>query len=194
MFLKGEKCELHALEESDYEAMAWTQAVNAGLTTQHLLTGAFPVRVVDIKGVWKRERESGDVVFGIWALKYDPPLIKDQPELEFIGTCGLYGHRDIYKSWEARFLIFRSDGVGHGYGEDATRLLTGYAFNRLNAHRVWLGVSADNLRAVKCYLNAGYKMEGTLRDELFYDGKYHDVYRMSALESEWRSSLQAAAR
>lgn len=189
--MSGKGVVLRVLEESDCEAETWTKAVNAGLTTQHLFTGSFPMRAIDIKAAWKKEREAGDVSFGVWLpdIAPDGTMILSKPDgmryaqAKFIGTCGLHSHREIYRSWECRFLIFDADAVGKGIGEEVVRLLTDYAFRRLNAHRVWLGVSADNLRAVKCYLNAGYKIEGTLKGELFYDGKYHDTYRMSMLEA-----------
>jgi RimJ/RimL family protein N-acetyltransferase len=177
-FMHGIQCQLRVLQGNDYEVRRWTDGVMSGLTTEHLFTGSFPMRMIDIKEVWEKERKAGDVLFGIWY----PMNGTDQ--WEFIGTCGLHSHREIYRSWEARFLIFEANLVGKGIGKEAVDLLTRYAFSRLNAHRVWLGVSADNLRAYKCYLDAGYKVEGTLRDELFYGGEYHDAIRMSVLETD----------
>ena len=182
-FMKGEKCELRVLEAAD--APVFTKAVNAGLTTEHLFTGSIPMRTKDYAERWEEERKAGDVLFGIWTLG----LVHNQDR--FIGTCGLHSHRDIYKSWEARFLIFDPSAVGQGIGKDVVRLLTDYAFKRLNAHRVWLGVSEDNKRAVKCYLDCGYVFEGRLRDEIFYQGKYHAAIRMSILEDEWTSITTA---
>lgn len=188
MFMKGEKCELRALEESDHEATIWTKAVNAGLTTQHLFTGSIPMRPIDVKAVWKKEREAGSVEFGIWVKGFQGDPGAGIPYFSgFIGTCGLYSHRDIYKSWEFRIIIFDPRSVGHGVGKEATHLVTDYAFQRLNAHRVWLGVNAENLRALKCYLDCGYKIEGTLRDEIYCFGHYCDVIRMGVLENEWQS-------
>lgn len=187
--MKGEKCELRPLEESDNEAQLWWNGVMRGLTTEHLFTGSKPMRVIDVQGRWKAEREAGDVLFGVWSIT--PCESKEHHDVYYncIGTCGLHSHREIYRSWEARFLIFDADAVGKGIGKEVTRLLTGYAFKRLNAHRVWLGVSEDNLRAVKCYLDCGYRLEGRLRDELYYDGKYHAALRMSVLEDEWSTSI-----
>ena len=174
-FMRSPAVELRVLEDKDAEP--FTQAVNAGLTTEHLFTGSVPMRTKDYAERWKQERQAGDVLFGIW----------DREGLgHFIGTCGLHSHRDIYKSWEARFLIFDPGAVGKGLGKDCVRLLTDYAFRRLNAHRVWLGVSEANKRAVKCYLDCGYVFEGRLRDEIFYDGAYHAAIRMSVLEDEWK--------
>lgn len=198
MFLKGDKCELRALEESDDEARAFTKAVNAGLTTRHMLTGSYPMRVIDCQRAWREERERGSVQFGVW-LPFRPQVKKygetrEQDSIvtpaereRFIGTCGLYSHRDIYRSWELRILIFEPDALGHGIGTEAVRLLIGYAFERLNAHRVWLGVNSENVGAIKCYEKCGFTREGVLREELFCHGKYVDAVRYGILEQEWRA-------
>jgi RimJ/RimL family protein N-acetyltransferase len=180
-FMKGQAVELRVLEDADAEA--YTQAVNAGLTTQHLFTGSIPMRTKDYAERWQAERKAGDILFGIWTVCSIGCEERD-PSKHFIGTCGLHSHRDVYRSWEARFLIFSADAVGKGLGKEVVSLLTSYAFQRLNAHRVWLGVSEDNKRAVKCYIDCGYVYEGRLRDEIFYNGKYHAAIRLSILEGE----------
>lgn len=190
-FIKGEKCELRVLR--DEEAGLFAEAVNAGLTTQHLFTGSIPMRAADYAERWRAERAAGDILFAIYvtdtAGKCFHNVERKCPDCatRFIGTCGLHSHRDIYRSWEARFLIFDPEEVGKGIGKEVVTLLTRYAFTRLNAHRVWLGVSEDNKRAVKCYLDCGYQFEGRLRDEIFYDGRYHAALRMAALEDEWKA-------
>lgn len=178
-FMRGDNVELRVLEDADAEV--FTKAINEGLTTEHLFTGSIPMRTADYAARWGDERKAGDILFGIWT------------NGRFIGTCGLHSHRDIYKSWESRFLIFDPVAVGRGLGKQVGRLLTGYAFRRLNAHRVWLGVSEHNLRAVKCYLDCGYVFEGRLRDEIFYNGRYHATLRMGILEDEWRSIAQLSS-
>lgn len=198
-FAKGNGVELRVLEGTEHEVRKWTDGVMSHLTTEHLFTGSFPMRYIDVKEQWEKERKAGDVLFGVWTYcdkedKRAPaylPYGGTEYGICLIGTCGLHSHREIYRSWEARFLIFDATAVGKGIGAEVVNLLTKYAFRKLNAHRVWLGVSADNLRAVKCYLSVGYKIEGTLKDELFYDGKYHDVYRMAMMENdEWKSIVR----
>jgi diamine N-acetyltransferase len=182
MFMKGEKCQLEALEECDFEAETWTKAVNAGLTTKHLLTGSIPMRPIDIKAIWKKEREAGSVEFRIVS-----------SDVHFIGTCGLYSHRDIYRLWEYRILIFDPKYIGKGIGEEATRLTVNYGFNRLNAHRIWLGVNEANIGAIKCYQKVGFKEEGRKRKELFCFGQYYDAVQMGILEDEWKSRTLGVA-
>lgn len=178
-FMKSAQIELRVLQGSDHEVRTWTNAVMAGLTTQHLFTGSFPMRGIDVKEAWEKERKAGDILFGVWVYTLEGG--------KFIGTCGLHSHREIYRSWEARFLLFDADSVGKGLGKEVVSLLTEYAFQRLNAHRVWLGVSEDNKRAVKCYYDCGFRFEGLHEDAIFYAGRYHATMTMRMLEQEWRS-------
>lgn len=196
-FAKGNGVELRVLEGTESQVKLWTDGVMSHLTTEHLFTGSLPMRYIDVKEQWEKERKAGDVLFAVYAGEASKELenfpgITGRGPFDFVGTCGLHSHREVYRSWEARFIIFDAEAVGKGLGQEVTRLLVDYAFKKLNAHRVWLGVSADNLRAVKCYLNAGFKIEGTFRDELFYAGEYHDVYRMSVLEGEYESRQEKA--
>lgn len=168
-------CELRALTLSDDEIRSFTDSVNANLTTRHLFTGTYPKTYGEMKAQWEREKEVGDVLFGIWSGE------------DFIGVCGLHAPKPIYRSWELRIIIHDPSALGKGIGTEATALLTDYAFNRLNAHRVWLGVNVENEAAVKCYRKVGYREEGRLRDEIYSHGSYRDVFRMSILEHEWRT-------
>lgn len=193
-FLKGQKCELRPLNRDEAEAYEFTRAVNAGLTTRHLLTGSYPMRPIDIKEVWDKEAKLGSVEFGIWVQGRRGDLGAGIDKFPgFIGTCGLYGHRDIYRLWEFRILIFHPDYIGKGIGEEATRLVVDYGFNRLNAHRIWLGVNEANTGAIKCYQKVGFKEEGRKRKELFCYGQYFDAVQMGLLEDEWKSLTSAEA-
>lgn len=48
------------------------------------------------------------------------------------------------------------DRPGGGYGSAALSALAGYVFGTLRAKRLWLDVFADNLRAHRAYLRAGF--------------------------------------
>ena len=49
-------------------------------------------------------------------------------------------------------------------------------------------MSAVNPRAGRAFEKAGFRKEGTLKDEFFIDGKFVDVERMGVLGTEFRSS------
>lgn len=175
VFSKGKVCNLWPRDTDPVELEIYTDAITRQDTTEFMLTGSYPMRQIDSKAVWEKERASGDILFSIYTKGG-----------EFIGICGLHGLRDIYHSAELRILIFDKDSVGKGIGTEAVSMLVRYAFTRLNLHRVWLGVNGDNKRAVKCYRKAGFKVEGRLREDIFYHGKWADAIRMGILRSEWK--------
>ncbi len=55
----------------------------------------------------------------------------------------------------------------------------------MGLHRVRLDVFDFNPRAHRAYEKVGFVHEGTVRDELFFDGEWIDSHLMSILESEW---------
>ncbi len=103
---------------------------------------------------------------------------------ETIGTIHLK-HTDYRCSNTMIGLFVREDFIGEGYGTDAVIEILKFIFNEMNLMRVYLEVFAFNERAIKSYIKAGFKVEGTLRDHLFRDGKYHDVIQMSILRDEF---------
>ena len=74
---------------------------------------------------------------------------------------------------------------GKGYGTDMMKLCLQYAFTELNVHRVSLGLMAYNLRALRSYEKAGFRLEGRTRGDVQREGKHHDSLWMSILREEW---------
>ena len=70
---------------------------------------------------------------------------------------------------------------GKGYGTDAVSLLCKLGFEEMNLHKIKVEVMAFNLAAIRCYEKCGFIKEGTLRDEVFREGKYHDVIVMGKI-------------
>jgi RimJ/RimL family protein N-acetyltransferase len=81
--------------------------------------------------------------------------------------------------------IGERDAWGRGLGTEVTELMLGHAFERLGLHRVGLSVFSYNLRAIKAYQKAGFKIEGRLREAIQRDGRYWDEIQMGALAGEW---------
>lgn len=72
-----------------------------------------------------------------------------------------------------------------GYGTESIKMALDAAFNTLGMNKVYLIVQKENDRAVACYRKCGFKVDGTLRDQVFQDGEYHDDLLMSVLREEW---------
>jgi RimJ/RimL family protein N-acetyltransferase len=102
------------------------------------------------------------------------------------------------RSAEVMILIGAVDGRGRGYGTEAMVALLRYLFHQRNLHRVALSVIAWNERAIRSYEKAGFVVEGRLRDDLYFDGRYHDQMLMSILRGDfddrWSVSSQSESR
>lgn len=102
-----------------------------------------------------------------------------------IGQCGTM--ETNWKNSYTKVWIFLGgkENRNKGFGSEAMKLLITFIFQEMNLNRVMLYVFSFNKRAVKSYEKMGFKLEGTLRQEIFRKGKYHDVYQMSILKSEF---------
>ena len=74
---------------------------------------------------------------------------------------------------------------GQGYATEATSVVLKFAFERLNLHKVYLTVDADNLGAIRSYEKSGFKKDGILRDEVYNNGQHVDRIMISILKHEF---------
>ncbi|MEW6680507.1 MAG: GNAT family protein [bacterium] len=62
------------------------------------------------------------------------------------------------------------------YGANVYLLILEYAFNVLNLHKIYGEVVEYNKRHIRLIENGGAKKEGVLKEHIFKDGKYYDMY------------------
>lgn len=62
-----------------------------------------------------------------------------------------------------------------GYGKEAIRLLLSFYFYELNYHKVETKVYSFNSASIKLHESLGFIKEGTLRDNIYAKGAYHDT-------------------
>lgn len=173
--LPGQKATLRAIREEDAPLVVrWRNmpAVRHNLYSQAELT-------VEQHLAWHR----GKVLTGNCAQF----IIEDVQAGVPVGTTFLK-NIDPY-SRKAEFGIFIGEDVarGKGLGSEAARLILGYGFGVLNLNRIYLTVFSDNRAAVKSYQNAGFTVEGELRQDFLRDGVFEDVTLMSILRGEWQA-------
>ncbi len=60
-----------------------------------------------------------------------------------------------------------------------------YAFTELNLTRVTLFMFEYNLRALRSYEKAGFKLEGRIRGAMQRDGQRYNWLVMGVLKDEW---------
>jgi RimJ/RimL family protein N-acetyltransferase len=84
------------------------------------------------------------------------------------------------------------DEWGKGYATEAARAMRNYGFEVLGAHRVWATCVADNVGSAHVLEKLGLRLEGRLRDNAFYKGRWWDELIYGMVESEWRDVVNKA--
>ena len=83
---------------------------------------------------------------------------------------------------------------GKGFGSEAVRLRTRYAFTQTTLEKLESFTFLDNVGSRRCLEKAGYRSYGVKRHETFRDGKWHDMWLADILRSEWPAGQTAAER
>ncbi len=174
-YLTGKKIYFRPYQAEDVKTCMFNW-VNDPEVTYFMLTGQKPVTMdALLKEYETLINDSKNSIFSIVDKKTD----------KMIGIIGLYNVRPVVYAAELRIIVGEKSVWGKGYGTEACLMLLDYAFNRLNLHKVFLGVNNDNKGAVKCYKKAGFVDEGILRDEIYRNGRFYDALRMSILRNEY---------
>lgn len=100
--------------------------------------------------------------------------------------------RDINREHQkAEYGVFigEADALGKGYGTEAARLLTAYAFQDMGLHKVMLRVLAGNEQAKRSYEKAGFVQEAYLKDEVILENRYRDVIYMAMIHRGEQTAL-----
>lgn len=121
--------------------------------------------------------KSGDVVQFI---------IVDTETNTDVGSVYLRDIDYFNKKCEYGIFIGEESYLGKGIGSKAAQLVLDYAFEELYLNRVFLRVFAKNIRAIKSYENAGFKYEGTFRDDVIIAGVPYDMVFMAILRDDWK--------
>lgn len=111
--------------------------------------------------------------------------IETLEDSKYIGGCGI--NKVDWKNSTAVVGIFIGDKAywSKGYGTDAMKVLIKFIFEQMNINKIKLNVNSFNERAIRSYEKCGFIKEGVLRQELFRDGKYHDVINMGILKEDY---------
>ncbi|HXU24933.1 MAG TPA: GNAT family protein [Tepidiformaceae bacterium] len=116
-----------------------------------------------------------------------------ETQSDFLGHCQLTNVDQFARSCELTIAIGNRDYQNRGFGRDAIKLLTKYAFRLLNMNRVWVRVPASNQRALRCFTACGFAEEGRLRQHIWRDGSYDDIVHLAVLRDHWNGTAAVPA-
>lgn len=93
---------------------------------------------------------------------------------EPIGMIDLYDYDPKHKRAGIGVLILKKF-QGKGYASDALQLMIKQAFSQLDIYQLYACIGAENLKSIKLFETAQFKVSGIKKDWNFYKGKFHDV-------------------
>ncbi|MBI2681057.1 MAG: GNAT family N-acetyltransferase [Candidatus Solibacter usitatus] len=100
------------------------------------------------------------------------------------GYAILRGLASVNGSVELKRIVIAEPG--QGLGRRALQAVIQKVFQEFHAHRFWLDVFVDNVRARHVYRALGFVEEGTLRECIKRGETYRSLVVMSMLETESR--------
>lgn len=172
--IDGKKTRLRAMERQDMPLLQkWMN--DPELT--HWLGPRFPVSLED-QNRWF-DRLLGD--------SSKKKLLIEDLEGSPVGVVSLMGINQKDRCAEFGIYLGERQTIGKGLGKDATLAMLKFAFFELGLIRVYLYVLEENTRAIKSFEDCGFKKEAVLRENMFFDGSFHNQVVMGILAAEFSS-------
>ncbi len=160
--LNGKRIKIRAFEKTwDMEMLEkWLEDKNG----RHFLMSRSTAQETSLNNLIETESN----IFGVVTLPDNTP----------IGLVAFLNHDVLQKKTELRKLIGDPMMRGKGFAKEATKLWIQYGIIKLGLKKIYLNTLDTNIRNIKLNEELGFKMEGILRNEVFFDDKNHDVLRM----------------
>lgn len=173
--LSGERLRLVPLGPEHFAAVRrWRSDPDV---TRYWITQDVPTEAM-IRVWFERNVAAGALV---WAI-----MLEDRP----IGYVTLFDLDQVNRKAELALMIGERSVWGHGFAKETLRILLRHAMSSttdggLGMHKVYLAVFAENTAARRAYTSCGFHEDGTLRDDMYRDGVWHDQILMSVLAQEF---------
>ena len=78
----------------------------------------------------------------------------------------------------------------HGYATEAAQAIVDFGFANFGLHRVWSWCIADNVGSAHVLEKLGMRLEGHLRENESYKGRWWDTLMYGILANEWETHRQ----
>lgn len=167
-FLEGPHVLLRPLTPGDVTPR-YLRWINDQLVVQHLETGFFPSTLRSLRQYVSDHATRKDCLF---------LAIIDRRRGRHIGNVKLEPINWIHRTAILGIMVGDKRAWGKGLGTEAIRLVTHYAFRRLNLRKVSAEVRATNPGALRAFRKAGFVIEGRRRAEILVNGTPRDVFRL----------------
>lgn len=178
MILKGKKVILRPIEQDDIEFIRGL--INDPWIEEKIVGWSLPLS--------KKDQE-------LWYTNFH----NTQNQIRYIiespdeGVVGLTGLTEIdYKNGVATTAGIRvkRELQSKGIATDAYMTMFRFAFSELRLHRINTSALVENVASLRLMEKVGCKREGIQREAVFKGGKFHDVYTLACLKSDYETLIK----
>ncbi len=110
---------------------------------------------------------------------------------ELIGNCGLRLKEAGAHEGGIGFEL-DPDYWGQGYATEAAQAMVEFGFSEFGLHRIWARCLADNSRSARVLERLGMRLEGRLRQNEYFKGRWWDTLLYGLLDDEWQAQNPSA--
>lgn len=105
---------------------------------------------------------------------------------QLVGNCGI--RMDKVNAIEADAgYEFDPQYWNYGYATEATHAIVDFGFNQFGVHRIWANCIADNIGSSHVLEKLGMQLEGRLRENQYFKGRWWDTLIYAILAKEWQN-------
>jgi len=174
--LNGERLILRPLKIEDLSATnKWRNTIEL---TKSTLGIRFPKSLLldqEWFEVTLRDKSNRNIYFAIETIQNN----------DFIGMIQVTNIDWISRTGDFGINIGNVQETGKGYGKEAMNLFFNYIFATINLRKINLKVAVYNQNAISSYDKFGFKKEGRLEKQIYYDNTYYDVVLMSIFADDF---------
>jgi Acetyltransferases, including N-acetylases of ribosomal proteins len=110
------------------------------------------------------------------------------PSGEIIGSCGIRITSPDGKQGSFGCELGQAYW-GKGYAYEAACAVIGFGFTELGLHRIYAETISHNSSAIRLAEKLGMRVEGELREDRYFKGRWWNTTILSILRSEWEQDV-----
>jgi len=171
--LSGEKISLRKVAISDVNR-SYISWLNSGEINQFLESRFSKHTITTVKEYVKKMRKDRNSIF--------LAIIRNS-DSKHIGNIKLGPIDWNHKNADIGIMIGDKNSWGKGYATEAIALLSDFAFQQLNLHKLLAGAYENNLGSINAFKKVGFHEEGKLQEHFLFKGKYIDGILLSKKSS-----------
>jgi len=69
-------------------------------------------------------------------------------------------------------------------------LRTAFCYRELNLHKIRTRAFMENEASKRALQKAGYRQSGTQHEEMYRDGRWHDIWMGEVMRADWEKAQQ----